>query len=373
MKKEWRHRVLVFGFILVLCLPLKKMVMDNKNEVLTSENRKSASFPKFSIRGQSNPYQYIITYTDSINNYYSDHMGFRSELLSIYRFCKLSLFNVSPYNEKVVKGKDHWYFLGYSLGDEIKESKGVTYFSEAQLELIENNLKTIDEDCKEKGIKLYMAVAPNKLSVYGQYLPIIQSEHPTKLEQLMTRMKKDHINIIDLKRDFAHYADKRLFYLNDTHWNFFGAFLGYRTLIDFILQDFPDLKVLSIDDFKLDTTTREYGDLTRMLSMNIPEECVIMKPKFESNTRRELNKLPVPYDCIFPDKYEIRFIKSGCPHKVLIFRDSFFTDIIPFVKESFGASVFIWYAYDKHLIDIEKPDIIIYEVVERDIDKIINL
>ncbi len=374
MKQEWQHKILVFGFMLLLCLPAFRMLIFNKEEVLPGENRKSASFPKFSILYQTNPMASANQYFHDINEYCSDHYGFRSELLTIFRFCKVSLFSVNPFPDKVVQGTNNWYFLGNSYSDVIKESKGITFFSESQLGIIENNINTIDEDCRKRGIKLYIAIAPNKHTVYGQYLPIIKSQHPTKLEQVITRMNYHHLSIIDLKRDFSRYSDKRLFYLHDTHWNAFGSFLGYRTLMDYIVRDSPELKVLSLDDFKLDTITSDRNDLTGMLFLKLTEDKVVMEPKYVCNARQEKHKLSVP-DHYTRNKndYEIRFVNTSRPYKVMIFRDSFCEAMIPFIRDSFGESVFIWSGYERRLIDIEKPDLIICEVVEREIDTFDNI
>ena len=144
--------------------------------------------------------------------------------------------------------------------------------------------------------------------------------------------------------------------------------------MDFIVRDFPGLKVFSMNDFKLDTMTSETHDLTGMLSLKLPEDSVIMEPKFISHAKPEKNKLPVPdYYTRNSNDYEIRFINDHRPLKVLIFRDSFFTAMIPFFKESFGESVFIWSSYDRSLIDIEKPDLIICEVIEREIEVFDNI
>jgi len=371
MKQEWQHKVLVFSFFLLLCLPLTKTLVDNKNEVLSSENRTSVAFPTFNSKSRSNPIRSIVQYVQAIKAYYADNFGFRNQLLSLFRFYKLSIFDVDPHNEMVVKGTDNWYFLGNYYNNVIQESKGITYFSESQLQIIETNIKTIYEDCKIHGIKVYIAIAPNKHSVYGQYLPIIKSEHPTKLEQLVIRMNQQQIPIIDLKEDFTSYPNFRLFYKNDTHWNSLGAFLGYHRLMDFIVQDFPRLRVLSVDDFKMDTLTTVTSDLTRMLSLEIPEESLIMEPKCVSNVQNANQELSIPADYNKTSNvYEVRFINNTQPLKVLVFRDSFFDEMIPFVKESFGESVFIWSLYERSLLDIEKPDLVIWEVVEREIENL---
>jgi hypothetical protein len=52
--------------------------------------------------------------------------------------------------------------------------------------------------------------------------------------------------------------------------------------------------------------------------------------------------------------------------KVLVFRDSFAWPLIPFMAESFQSSVFVWTSeFLPELIEREKPDLVIYEYVER--------
>ena len=369
MRKNWHHIVLVVGFILCLCLPAVVMLCSNNKEVPAGENIKGIDMSTFATPGKSNRFLALIQKIPEIKEYYSHHLVYINELLAIFRYIKSSLFSVNPFPEKVVLGTNNWYFLGNSFSDVIKETKGITFFSEPKLAQIEDSLCTIREDCNRRGIKLYITVAPDKSSVYGQYLPIIKSDHPTKLDQLITRMKRHQMNIIDLKRDFHLYSDKRLFYLHDTHWNVFGSFIGYRTLMDYIIRDFPDLKVNSVNDFELDTLITEDNDLTGMLSLKIPEDMVVMKPKNAQNARLKTAKLPLPdYYTGTPAAYEIRILNPTCRLKVLVFRDSFFNTMIPFIKESFKKSVFIWTGYDRCLLDIVKPDLVIYELVERDID-----
>jgi alginate O-acetyltransferase complex protein AlgJ len=371
VKKDWKNKFLVSGFILILCIPFAGVFFNTNKDYLEDENRRSASFPVFETGHRSCILLSAVHYFNAFNSYFSDHFGFRSEFLSFYRFCKISLFSVNPFPEQVVKGSHGFYFLGNSFSDVIKESKGINNFSASELVTVEENIKTIGEECRKRGIKLYIAVAPSKLSVYGQYLPITQSDRPTKLDQLIYVMRHSQYPIIDLKRNFGSYAEKRLYYLNGTHWNSFGGFIGYRTLMEPIVMDYPNLKVLSINDFIFDTLRVDINDLTTMLSLRIPEDEVMMRPKFTSHARPVEVRLPVPDYYIRHRNlhdYEIRFVNDSGSFKALIFRDSFSRAMIPFFKESFRESVFIWTPFDRRLLDIEKPDIVIYEVIEREIE-----
>ena len=55
--------------------------------------------------------------------------------------------------------------------------------------------------------------------------------------------------------------------------------------------------------------------------------------------------------------------------RAVVFRDSFFDSIIPFIAEDFNRIVYIWKPYDhaimKELIAQQKPQIVIEEMVER--------
>ena len=80
----------------------------------------------------------------------------------------------------------------------------------------------------------------------------------------------------------------------------------------------------------------------------------------------------------YPWEYEHRFknltIKNGC--RIVIIRDSFGTQIMPFMVESFDESVFIFdawqYKLNEHIIDAVKPDIVLFLMVETHLEKILN-
>ena len=71
--------------------------------------------------------------------------------------------------------------------------------------------------------------------------------------------------------------------------------------------------------------------------------------------------------------YESRYIGNANKFKILVFHDSFFNGMSKFFKESFGETVFVWSDLQFGLVEKEKPDILIYERVERDIDMLLNL
>lgn len=58
-----------------------------------------------------------------------------------------------------------------------------------------------------------------------------------------------------------------------------------------------------------------------------------------------------------------------------MFRDSYATNMMPFLSESFRELAYYeeWnFKFDSNLIDNEKPDIVIYELLEKNIPMLLN-
>ena len=84
--------------------------------------------------------------------------------------------------------------------------------------------------------------------------------------------------------------------------------------------------------------------------------------------------MKIPKEYTFnPLMYESRYIKSSQPLKIIMFGDSFSPFLTKFLKEHFREIVVIWgYKFDEKIIIDEKPDIVILEIVERNIDLLIE-
>ena len=83
-------------------------------------------------------------------------------------------------------------------------------------------------------------------------------------------------------------------------------------------------------------------------------------------------------DFPYPWGYEMRFtnkkLKSGL--KILFIRDSFSRQMMPFIREVFAESVFIFdawrYQFNKPIIDAVKPDIVVYLVLETHLESMLK-
>jgi hypothetical protein len=99
-----------------------------------------------------------------------------------------------------------------------------------------------------------------------------------------------------------------------------------------------------------------------------------MKAKYKVNETRVPDLFPVPDNFLGSiEDYEIRVENPDKKHSILIFRDSFFTDVSYFVLNDFQKEVFFWRHMNRSVILQTKPDIVVYEIVGRDIDVLSTL
>lgn len=372
------HKILILAFVIIITAPLF-MTFLSKSDIDNVENRKMEKMPSFnleqSFKGQNLKGKLLglakesDAFINEFDAYFADNFGFRFYYFNVLKTIKTKLFNTSFLPSKVVYGLDNWLFLGDSYSNVIKESKGITNFSNKDLNLLFEKLQTRKKWLKEKEIDYYLAIAPNKHTVYGQYLPIKKSNKMTKIEQL--KSLKFDFKIVDLKSHFAEYFNNRLYHKTNTHWNDFGAFLGYKSLIQVINDEFPEAPILSLSNFTIDTVISYREDLSKMILKEMREEKIILNPKYHEQAKLIENRLQ-NFNYSNNPTFELRFMSKVNDIKVLIFRDSFGFAMVKYIKESFGECVFISKKYDNSIVEIENPDIVIEEIVERDIDNLLE-
>jgi len=368
--------IVIFSAIL-LCPPLTNLFIDNVYRK-TKENRKLASKPNFTLNRTNESSGLIKTlifleefksYTKKLDEYYSDGFVFKPQMFKLYCYLYTSLLKSNPIPEKVVAGNNGWFFLGERYSNPVKESKNILNFNEKETAIVEKNILKWKNWFVEREIDFYIAIPPNKHTVYNKYLPIIKNDiYINKTDQFKFICQKLDVNYVDMiGNDFD--TNIILYSKTDSHWNDAGAYEGYKNLISEVELNHPQIYLLPMDSLNEKTEVVWEQDLTRMLMKKVKEE----KIRFEvKNAKAAImdDQLKVPKTYAYqPDTYEVRYQSNVNNLKVLIFRDSFSNALIKFISESFGESVFIWKnKLNKEIILKEKPDIVIAICVERSID-----
>jgi len=335
-----------------------------------TENRATERGTRMSIQDLSS--NSIFQYFDDFEYYYSKNFYGRSMFFRSVSYLKYNFFGTSIKPEPCLVGEDDFLFLGNNASDIIDETLGVEQFNHNELRKINSRIISHSEWMKENSIDFIFAVAPNKHSVYPEKLPFEVEEYTQrKINQIYRLISQNSniswVNLIDGMQGNSRYGS--LYHKTDSHWNSVGGYLGYRNIITKLNEiypgDFLSIRFEKLDKYSIERNT--YG-LSRMLDLPIYEmsnDVKIQNPKaIQQPGKIEHNKR---------NDFELRFVNPRRKFKILIFRDSFGTELVPYLSEHFKESIFIWSSrIDRELIIKEKPDLVLFEIVERNLDVLLN-
>lgn len=306
---------------------------------------------------------------------YKSKYGFREAYLQGHNEFKYDVLGESAIPRKVVVGDDGWFYLGNSSSNVIYESLHSSLFTNQEKELIKDKFFQNEQWLDSIGVTYFTCVAPNKLSVYPEYYYPKDVTGLSKFEDLQQFLKLNNWNLIDLKTKIVAKKDSiRLYHKTDTHWNDEGAYLGYLELIEHLKIKFPDIKPIALERFARQELDSVGMDLSFMLGLKNVEKRVVYK-NVNSTAIQLDRKYKVP-DGFGHEawEYEIRYHnEKGLPYKVMLVRDSFSRAWLKYLKETFRDVVLVWdWKIRKEMILEEKPDILIQEIVERDVESFLE-
>jgi hypothetical protein len=353
-------------FIVIVFLPSTVNMLGIESGVST-EQRTLAKKPVFRLNRDI-----INLYPREYETYINDNFGLKSFLVWLNSYIDVKVLKSSPI-DRVALGKEGWlYATKEGKLNMIDIYRGMIFFSDEELLRIKNNLVEQNEWLKERDIPFVLLIAPNKETVYPEYLPdsIKKVQEKGRLDQLISYLKANtNINIIDGREVLLNNKGVgRLYYKTDSHWNELGAYYGHKAIMDQVGKSFPKLKSTELNDYNIVTEVKsEGGDLARMLSLpkNFNEENILLKPKKPSRAK----VVNHPYVL---NQGLVTEVKDETLPRMLMYRDSFTINMQPFLSEYFSTAVYQWnHSFDPELVRETKPDIVIHEVVERYIHELL--
>lgn len=312
----------------------------------------------------------------SVNEYIDDHFGFREFYIHRYQREILKLFNKTSDKSIVIKGLCNWYFLNkFGL---IEDFFGRTPLNKNQL----GNWLEFQEKkhswLSEHNIRYQYMAIPNKQSIYPQYLMKngLHLKGTSRFEQLLEYTDNnlpDYIlNLHDLLRPELY--EKPLYYKNDSHWNKLAAYAVFRRIMENVAEWFPDEQLMTNFQFSPDETGRggntgRGGDLVKILMQPDLQETYPQTKRFKRCAK--YNHLPYKLSNLSQSPGRRSFVRKCSKRNLnaVIFRDSFFVPLEPFISENFEEVVYLWKEYDQKNIEeimaFFKPDIVIEAIAER--------
>ena len=151
----------------------------------------------------------------------------------------------------------------------------------------------------------------------------------------------------------------------ETHWNAYGAYAAYETLMRRLARDNPDLAPLPREAFELEAPRPKRGDLSTMLGLG--RQVLQDFPAFVPPSSKDPSR--ITYLTKDRDGKAQMKIETGAPSRktLLLIRDSFSTALLPLFERHFGTIVVVHYNSGfvrQDLVDRFKPDVVIVEAIE---------
>lgn len=364
------QKLTIYLFIILLWLPIFGLLTGINSKFNNTEKRRLNSFPSLDKFSPG-------IWTNNFNVYFDDNFGFRNLLITANNQFFIRLFNLSPI-PIVLIGKDGWLFYkSESTGDgpSISDYQGLAPLTKVEVKKIASDLSVINSRLKNNGVTFLVVIGPNKSTIYSDYLPInVKKVGPqTRFDQLKKALaRSSDVQILD-NRQLLIESRKQLptYSKTDTHWNKFGAFIASQQILKTLSTKFPDLKIPDMKDYSVRrSTSNGTGDIAIMLDAvgQFSDEKIELK----TNKNIQNNHKVISYP---PDAGGPQFL-TAIPQtpKLLVFGDSYSGIMEFFLPLYFSQSTFIGlgpsYNFRWDIIDQEKPDIVIWEVAERFIDRL---
>ena len=181
--------------------------------------------------------------------------------------------------------------------------------------------------------------------------------------------ENSNIEVIYPKNELlANISIGPLYYKTDTHWTDLGAFVSYQKLTSTLKNYFPLIELLpplSQLNFSY-ILSQGNGDLADMSALK--GELFDWKIDFPIINRVSYAS-PEPNPRMIITKHSNPILP-----KAIIYRDSFFSALLPFMANNFSQAYYLW---DSNLNSIfikqQQPNVVILEIVERMIGTLLNI
>jgi hypothetical protein len=327
-----------------------------KGDIVNIENRKKHPIPNCTLKTlEQFPTQFDLYFNDNF-------MNRDNAILNVNNF-KFNKMGINTNSKDVVVGKKKWLF-----GAEYLKRQPVD-FKRLNLELLKRQ-----EWCLKRDALLATIIVPSKGKVYTENLYNNFSNYVNGDTLLNYNLKKFRnlnptIHVIDLKRTLS-VEKSNTYYPQDSHWNSYGAFLGYNKLLN--EWDLENLEMDALDSVKI----KSEQNLKELLGVSKDNtfNSTALKPKIESETLRSwlksesISKKPNSTNLIYGN------VKNG--KKIIVVCDSFGRDFVPFMIHNFEEILVVhdnWtYSFNEAILKKFKPNYVLYVVYEKRINNLIE-
>lgn len=358
-----RTYALILSGLFALALAVGFAGLFTAHDIASSENRVLAPGPAWPGDAAG-----IAAWPRQADAWIADRFGLRDPLI---RLQALLTWRLKKGQSDVVRGAQGWLFLAddfsrvsYQRSEPLSAQDAVTWVGELE------QRRTI---AAAAGATYLFVAIPDKHSVYPEFMPgdMAVAAPLSRLQMLRPAAQLGagpaYLDLEPLL--IGAKPSGLLYYRTDSHWNAYGAWLGYRAIAarlaelgrplpprpDYGYADFPQ------GDFAT-------GDLARMMAVSMTERGPLPRD-LGSACGGTTEAFPLrPLEPFFEHRTQ-RSTCAGGRARALVLHDSFMIGLMPYLSTSFAEVVYVWAKAPlplyKALVERLKPDVVIEERAER--------
>lgn len=351
-------------FVAICMFPLCFMPFFKNDASL--EKRELSPLPSFFIEKRLN-----IQFSTQFESWLNDRIPLRANILSAANAIKGETLETPTSN--VIIGKEGWLYYNY----ESKDFMDTNAMSKDQLKAFGVTLSLIEENINSRGGKFTFVPMPNKSSVYGEYMPYYYTKsEENNLTRVMKSLSDYGVNYVDMKKLMVDNKSELLYHVRDSHWNYKGAFIGYKGIMESLGKDYKKYEGATA------TEKKDWrGDLDKLIypaggTMDDQYYYDMTFAPFRFTLPRGVADAKSQLENFMSDKEEgddnfktqSNTIKDGS--ELFMARDSFGRALLPYMIDNYEKTTFKR-TDCPDITSIADGSDMVYEIAERNLAKVI--
>lgn len=258
-----KKKLLIVLFVAsVVCPNLLFMVFRGWLDTANYENRALAPFPAMGNLED------LFDFPGAFDSFYNDHVPFKNYFVRLNNKIDQKIFGKTSIGDVTI-GKDNWLFYTVAKEGEnaLADYQRTNLYTQKECEEIAGRLAAVETYVKEEGAEQFKVyVAPNKESVYPQYMPEsvkVYGDEGSRMENFAAYMEENaQDEFIWLLPALTPYAQEyQVYYKYDTHLNNLGSFLISQKMT----RDLTGM-YLTPDQVQVSQGPVMIGDMSRMIN-----------------------------------------------------------------------------------------------------------
>lgn len=347
---KWIKSFTILCFCLVMIVPIA--AFNTQPDVVSKiDNRNLTENPFFLENGRG--------LTENIENYISDRIGFRDEMILGYTILNDRLFGKMVHPNYQYGQDGHVFGQGFGY-------IGYSNYHETFADMVQQ----LQNYCTDRDIPFLMVFNPAKPAVLTEYIPEGMYYNRDWADQLMQALDDRGVNYLDNTQTLRKRKDMDVFNqkFDADHWNDLGAYYGVTEAVRILQKDIPAAHVTTQDEMTISQTLQ-----TTLTVSEFPiEEYVrsaLIDMTYENLTGDFIDELELdPSFRGFGYYRNSERRNQGAP-RALVFQGSYMTNYgYKYLINAFGDYIYVQDYQNIFNLDyycnIFQPECVIFEVAE---------